>query len=164
MWTEVQLTVKSLESMGPTTQNAAPMEPGSEEISEFRARTLRVGTDLVQVSRIAESIERFGDKFIRRLFTEDEIAYANSSAPLQAERFAARFAAKEATIKALSLSDVGLDWKHIEVQRAPNGACSLKLHGTARAAAIQAGIREVSVSLSHDGDYATAVVVCLSAP
>jgi holo-[acyl-carrier protein] synthase len=150
--------------MGPTTQNAAPMKSGSEEASEFRACTLRVGTDLVQISRIAESIEQFGDKFIRRLFTEDEIAYASSSAPLQAERFAARFAAKEATIKALSLSDVGLDWKHIEVRRADNGACSLQLHGTARAAAIEAGIREASVSLSHDGDYATAVVVCLTAP
>lgn len=150
--------------MGPTTQNAAPMEPGSEETSEFRARTLRVGTDLVQVSRIAESIERFGDKFLRRLFTEDEIAYASSSAPLQAERFAARFAAKEATIKALSLSDVGVNWKHIEVRRAENGACNLKLTGAARAAAIDAGIRETSLSLSHDGDYATAVVVCLAAP
>jgi holo-[acyl-carrier protein] synthase len=149
--------------MGPTTQNAAPMEPGSEA-SELRTCALHVGTDLVQISRIAESIEQFGDKFIRRLFTEDEIAYATSSVPLQAERFAARFAAKEATIKALSLADVGLDWKHIEVQRAANGACTLKLHGAAQAAAIRAGIRETSVSLSHDGDYATAVVVCLGTP
>lgn len=150
--------------MGPTTQNAAPMEPGSEDASELRARALRVGTDLVQISRIAESIEQFGDKFIRRLFTDDEIAYASSSAALQAERFAARFAAKEATIKALSLPDVGLDWKMIEVRRAANGACTLKLHGAAHAAATRAGIREMSVSLSHDGDYATAVVVCLATP
>jgi holo-[acyl-carrier protein] synthase len=147
--------------MSPTTQNAAPMESGSEDVSDFRSRGLRVGTDLVQISRIAESIEQFGDKFIRRLFTEDEIAYAISSAPLQAERFAARFAAKEATIKALCLSDTGLDWKHIEVRRAADGACTLKLRGAAYAAAIKAGIQEMSVSLSHDGDYATAVVVCL---
>jgi holo-[acyl-carrier protein] synthase len=162
-WTKVHVTIKSLESMGPTTQNAAPMKPGSEETSELHARALRVGTDLVQISRIAESIEQFGEKFIRRLFTEGEIAYATSSVPLQAERFAARFAAKEATIKALSLADVGLDWKHIEVQRAATGECTLKLHGAAHAAAIKAGIRETSVSLSHDGDYATAVVVCLAA-
>lgn len=129
-----------------------------------KPRALRVGTDLVQISRIAQSIEQFGEKFIRRLFTDGEIAYATSSAALQAERFAARFSAKEATIKALSLSEVGLDWKHIEVLRAANGECSLQLHGTALAAAITAGISETSVSLSHEGDYATAVVVCIAAP
>lgn len=139
------------------------MKSGHGETSEPGARGLRVGTDLVQISRIAHSIERFGDKFIRRLFTEAEIAYATSSESLQAERFAARFSAKEAAIKALSLSDVGLDWKHIEVLRAANGHCTLKLHGAALAAAIAAGIREMSVSLSHEGDYATAVVVCIAA-
>lgn len=144
-------------------QNGARMRSGLEDCSTGRARTLRVGTDLVQISRIAESIERFGDRFIRRLFTEGEIAYATSSASLQAERFAARFSAKEAVIKALSLSEVGLDWKQIEVVRAANGECALQLHGTALAAAVEAGIRETSLSLSHEGDYATAVVVCLSA-
>lgn len=138
------------------------MSLGPKDTSEFRARTLRVGTDLVQISRIARSIEQFGDKFIRRLFTDGEIAYATSSEPLRAERFAARFSAKEATIKALSLSEVGLDWKHIEVLRAANGECTLKLYGAALAAAIAAGIRETSVSLSHEGDYATAVVVCIA--
>lgn len=145
-------------------QNGTPMSLGPGDTSELRARMLRVGTDLVQISRIARSIEQFGDKFIRRLFTDGEIAYATSSESLQAERFAARFSAKEATIKALSLSEVGLDWKHIEVLRAANGECTLKLHGAALAAAIAAGIRETSVSLSHEGDYATAVVVCIAAP
>ncbi|GFE82174.1 hypothetical protein GCM10011487_41740 [Steroidobacter agaridevorans] len=144
-------------------QNGALMSSGSEDSSAGRPRTLRVGTDLVQISRIAESIERFGDRFIRRLFTEGEIAYATSSESLQAERFAARFSAKEAAIKALSLSEDGLDWKQIEVLRAANGACTLRLHGAALAAAVQAGILEMSLSLSHEGDYATAVVVCLAA-
>jgi len=67
-------------------------------------RTLRTGTDLVQVSRIAESLENFGEKFMRRLFTEHEIGYAMSSEALRAERFAKRFAT------------VGLDWRQIEVQ------------------------------------------------
>jgi holo-[acyl-carrier protein] synthase len=124
---------------------------------------LKVGTDLVQVSRIAESIATFGEKFTRRLFTDHEIAYAASSEPLQAARFAARFAAKEATIKMLDLSQVGLDWKQIEVLRADSGHCTLALHGLAKDAAARAKVQELSVSLSHDGDYATAVVVALTA-
>jgi holo-[acyl-carrier protein] synthase len=124
---------------------------------------LKVGTDLVQVSRIAESIATFGEKFTRRLFTDHEIAYAASSEPLQAARFAARFAAKEATIKMLDLSQVGLDWKQIEVLRADSGHCTLALHGLAKDAAARARVQELSVSLSHDGDYATAVVVALTA-
>lgn len=143
------------------------MQSGFTESTGFRPPgALRVGTDLVQVSRIAESIERFGEKFTRRLFTEGEIAYATSgavvSAAMQAARFAARFAAKEATIKALSLTQTGLDWKQIEVLRAESGHCTLALHGIAKDAAIDAGIRELSVSLSHEGDYATAVVVALA--
>jgi holo-[acyl-carrier protein] synthase len=125
---------------------------------------LRVGTDLVQVSRIAQSIHQFGDRFVHRLFTADEIAYASSNPALLAERLAARFAAKEAAIKALSLSDTGLDWRQIEVQRSASGHCSLALHGVARDAAVRARITELSVSLSHDGDYASAVVVALAEP
>jgi holo-[acyl-carrier protein] synthase len=135
----------------------------TETSGHLRGREIRVGTDLVQVSRIAESIAAFGEKFMRRLFTEQEIAYATSSEPLQAARFAKRFAAKEATIKALDLTQVGFDWKHIEVLRADSGHCTLALHGAAREAAERARVSELSVSLSRDGDYATAVVVALTA-
>jgi holo-[acyl-carrier protein] synthase len=124
-------------------------------------RTLRTGIDLVQISRISESLANFGEKFTRRLFTEHEIAYATSSEPLQAERFAKRFAAKEATIKALELTQVGLDWRQIEVRRDASGHCTLALHGVAREAAERARVNELSVSLSRDGDYATAMVVAL---
>ena len=127
------------------------------------ATGVRVGTDLVQVSQIAKSIAAFGEKFTRRLFTEREIAYSASSEPLQAARFAKRFAAKEATIKVLDLTKVGFDWKQIEVVRAESGHCALALSGVAREAAERASIRELSVSLSRDGDYATAVVVGLTA-
>ncbi len=124
-------------------------------------RTLRTGIDLVQISRIAESLANFGEKFTRRLFTEHEIGYATSSEPLQAERFAKRFAAKEATIKALELTQVGLDWRQIEVRRDTSGCCTLALHGVAREAAERARVNELSLSLSRDGDYATAMVVAL---
>jgi len=116
---------------------------------------LRVGIDLVQVSRIAESMSLFGDRFLRRVFTDAEIAYAESAPDLSPMRLAARFAAKEAAKKALGLDGIG--WRQIEVQRAPTGAVELVLHGEAAAAAPEGG--GLAVSLSHEGDYATAVVV-----
>ena len=117
--------------------------------------SLRVGVDLVQTSRIAESIATFGDRFLQRVFTDDEIAYASSSPELAPMRFAARFAAKEAAKKALGLADDGVGWRDIEVRRAPSGAVELALHG--KAATIDTD--GLAVSLSHEGDYATAVVV-----
>lgn len=115
-----------------------------------------LGVDLVQVSRIRESIATFGEAYLRRIFTSGEIAYATSADPeLAAARFAARFAAKEAAIKALDLAEVGISWRDIEVVRSPSGAPSLVLHGAALAAAPD---RALAVSLSHEGDYATAVV------
>ncbi len=120
---------------------------------------LSVGIDLVQVSRVSDSLSRFGDRFMRRIFTEGEIAYATSSPALVAERFAARLAAKEATMKALNLGEAGVGWKDIEIARAESGAPTLVLHGTAEARARDAGVSNVELSLSHEGDYATAVVI-----
>ena len=120
---------------------------------------LRVGIDLVQVSRIAESIERFGDRFLRRVFTEEEIAYATSAPAAAPERLAARFAAKEATMKALGLVQDPSDWRHIEVRRSTDGACEVSLHGSVREAAARLGASSFSLSMSHEGDYATAVVI-----
>jgi holo-[acyl-carrier protein] synthase len=116
------------------------------------ASSLRVGIDLVQVSRIAESIATFGDRFLRRVFTADELAYAASSPSQTTERLAARFAAKEAAKKAFRLD--GVAWCDIEVCRAPSGAVDLVLHGAARVSH-----DDCALSLSHEGDYATAVVV-----
>ena len=120
---------------------------------------IRVGVDLVRVSRVEESLARFGDRFMRRVFTDAEIAYAIAAPMLAAERFAARMAAKEATIKALRMTHHGASWRQIEVCREPSGACELRLHGRAMEFAAAAGAGELSVSLSHEGDYATAVVV-----
>ncbi|MEP7344661.1 MAG: holo-ACP synthase [Gemmatimonadaceae bacterium] len=120
---------------------------------------LSVGIDLVQVSRIAESLERFGERFLRRVFTEDEITYARTSPTQMVQRLAARFAAKEATIKALRLAEFPINWREIEVRRTASGACEMALHGTLGLIAAQSGHGELAVSLSHEGDYATAVVV-----
>lgn len=118
--------------------------------------TLRVGVDLVRVSRIEESLACFGDRFLRRVFTPGEIAYAQAAPAQAAERLAARFAAKEAAIKALDLAERGVGWTQIEVARTPTGATALVLRGAAAVAA--AGAR-LALSMSHEGDLATAVVV-----
>ena len=91
-----------------------------------------VGIDLVSVRRVEESLARFGERFLRRVFTDGEIAYATSAPALAAERLAARFAAKEATIKALGLADAGIGWRQIEVERQASGKCRVVLHGAAR--------------------------------
>jgi holo-[acyl-carrier protein] synthase len=113
----------------------------------------RVGIDLVDVSQIAGSIDAFGDRFLARVFTDAEVAYARSTHDVAA-RLAARFAAKEAVRKALRLDGVG--WRDIEVVRRADGACDLALHGAARAAL---GDGALALSMSHEGDHATAVVI-----
>ena len=118
---------------------------------------LRVGIDLVNVGRIAGSLEAFGARFVRRVFTAREAAYAGDHGPVQIERLAVRFAAKEAAKKALGLDGVG--WTDIEVVREDSGAVALCLHGAARAAADAIGVRDVALSLSHEDNFATAVVV-----
>jgi holo-[acyl-carrier protein] synthase len=123
---------------------------------------VRLGIDLVHIPRIQESLQSFGDAFAQKLFTAAEIAYADAAAHDRAQRYAARFAAKEAAIKALSLSDAGISWRDIEVQRAADGSCSIALHGEVAAIALAQGIGRCIVCLSHDGDYAAAVVAALS--
>ena len=115
---------------------------------------IKVGIDLVRVSRVAESLEQFGERFLRRIYTEGEIAYATAAPALTAERLAVRFAAKEATLKALGLAGRGVGWRDIEVTSGDAGP-ELRLHG----AAASAGAGELAVSLSHEGDFATAIVV-----
>ena len=116
--------------------------------------SLRVGIDLVQISRIEESIRAFGERFLRRVFTAGELAYARSAPASTSERLAARFAAKEAAKKALGLDGVG--WTDIEILRAADGACQLALHGAAGGVA---GTCRTALSMSHDGNQATAVVI-----
>jgi holo-[acyl-carrier protein] synthase len=116
------------------------------------APRLRVGIDLVSVPQIAASLATFGERFLGRVFTAGEIAYARAAPALTAERLAARFAAKEAARKALDLDGVG--WREVEVIRTASGAPALRLHGRAAA-----GVTDLAVSLSHEGDHATAVVI-----
>jgi holo-[acyl-carrier protein] synthase len=117
------------------------------------------GVDLIEVERIAQSIARFGSRFLERVYTEREIAYC---APKRnsAESFAARFAAKEAGAKALGTGiNLGVTWREIEVTRSPLGRPTLELSGQARRVAEDLGVRTASLALTHTAALAIAVVV-----
>ena len=117
------------------------------------------GIDLVEVPRIAHSIERFGERFVRRVFTELEIRYCESRQN-RAERYAARFAAKEAGLKALGTGlRMGINWRELEVRRNPGQRPTLYLSGRAAGVAAQLGARRISLSLSHTEQHAIAQVI-----
>jgi holo-[acyl-carrier protein] synthase len=124
---------------------------------------VRLGFDLARISGIAESIRLFGRRFTDRIFTPNELDYALAGSGLCAERLAARFAAKEAVIKALRLSEAGVGLRDIEVVKHAGGACTIALHGEAARIAARMGVQRILVSLSHDGDCAGAVVHALVA-
>ena len=122
---------------------------------------LRVGTDVVAVHQVADSVARFGPRYLQRVYTDHELDSCAGSPTFRAARLAARFAAKEATIKVLRPVGHQPDWRSLEVRRHPEGWCTMSLSGHAAALAEQAGIAELAVSLTHEGDVAAAVVVAL---
>jgi holo-[acyl-carrier protein] synthase len=124
----------------------------------------RLGFDLAQVSAIGDSLRDFGERFGRRVFTRAEWNYAASGHGMQAQRLAARFAAKEAVIKALGLSEAGVNWRDIEVVKHADGGCSIALHGRVAQLARAMGVSALSLSMSHEGDYAGAVVAVAAGP
>jgi holo-[acyl-carrier protein] synthase len=117
------------------------------------------GVDLIEVGRIAHSIERFGERFLRRVYTDHEIAYCRGRR-VSAESFAARFAAKEAGAKALGTGiSRGVTWNEFQVARNPGGRPVLELRGRAALLAKELGVRAISLSLTHTGSLAMATVV-----
>jgi holo-[acyl-carrier protein] synthase len=123
-------------------------------------QTLAHGVDIVKVTRIAEMLRDHGDKFLTRCFTPGEAGYAMSMTRRKAEHLAARFAAKEATMKALGTGLAqGVTWQDVEVVREPSGAPRLVLHGRAAEVAAAMGCREWLISLSHTEDAAIASVI-----
>ncbi len=139
------------------------MNPHVFTSTSSKHSALRIGIDIAQISEIGASLADFGERFLARIFSPGESAYATQSPALAPQRLAARFAAKEAAMKAFGWSEAGVAWRDIEVTRTAEGACSLALHGSAARFAAAGGWTEICVSLSHDGDYATAVVAALAA-
>jgi len=120
---------------------------------------LGLGMDIVETKRIAESIERFGDRFLQRVFLEDEVAYAHSM-KFPHLHLAARFAAKEAGAKALGTGiSRGVTWREIEVVREPGGRPALRFHGRAAEMAERMNARRAALSITHTRDMAMASVV-----
>ena len=176
---------------------------GSDTAPDQRS-SLRVGIDLVSVSDVPASVERFGDQYVRRIFTPHEVDYcrgggrgeepvpAAETAPTPRpsrrqrpsdardrptpetvptpspcysyESLAARFAAKEATVKVLRPVGARPDWRDIEVHRSSDGWTEIRLFGKAAVLAAEAGIDELAVSLTHEGSTAAAVVVGVCRP
>ena len=118
---------------------------------------LSTGVDIIEIRRIAAVLERYGERFLRRVYTSSELEYCRG----RPSKLASRFAAKEATMKALGTGVRGVSWKDIEVARAPSGAPSILLHGRAKARAERLGVSEISISMSDSQDNAVAFVVAL---
>lgn len=117
------------------------------------------GIDIAEVPRIEASIARFGDRFLQRIFTEGEIRYCDAKAN-RAERYAARFAAKEAAMKALGTGwNYGVRWRDIEVSRKPSSSPTLLFHGKAAEFAAKLRATNIALSLTHTAEEAIAQVI-----
>ena len=116
---------------------------------------LGTGVDIVEISRVRRVLERYAQRFLERVYTSDEIAYCRGRAP----NLAARFAAKEAIMKALGTGVRGVGWKEIEIVRHASEAPAVLLHGRGKLRAEGLGVLDISLSLSHSKEYAIAFVV-----
>jgi holo-[acyl-carrier protein] synthase len=117
------------------------------------------GVDLAEVPRIRASVERFGTRFVERVYTPAEIAYVERKAN-RFERYAARFAAKEAGMKAIGTGwKHGVKWQDFEVVNLPSGRPTLRLHGVAAEFAKKLNVRNISLSLTHTAEMAMAHVI-----
>ena len=118
-----------------------------------------LGVDITEIDRMEAAIARRGRALLKRLFTPSEIAYCERHRH-SAERFAGRFAAKEAAMKALGTGWArGVRWIDIEVVREPSGKPTLKLAGAAQAIAARLGVKHIAVTITHDGNTALAQVI-----
>jgi holo-[acyl-carrier protein] synthase len=118
---------------------------------------LRTGVDIIEVPRIARALERHGDRFIKRCYTEGEAAYCRR----KPQRLATHFAAKEAISKALGTGIGPVSWREMEIRHHPSGRPDVILHGRAAKIAEELGLTEWSVSLSDESSAAIAFVVAM---
>ena len=114
-----------------------------------------VGIDIIEIDRIRQVVERWGQRFLRRVYTDGEIQYCRGRAP----QLAARFAAKEAVMKALGMGRYGVGWRDIEVVRRRGGQPSFRLQGRALGVAQRLSVNGIALSLSHSREYAVASVL-----
>jgi holo-[acyl-carrier protein] synthase len=138
---------------------------GDSSIAEIDCCKIQVdmivgtGIDIAEVPRIRHAIERFGKRFLERIYTPGEMRYCDSKAN-RMERYAARFAAKEAAMKALGTGwNHGVRWRDCEVTRMPGGRPTMTFHGKAREFAARLGVKNAALSISHTAEQAIAQVI-----
>jgi len=118
-----------------------------------------VGVDIVRIGRIKKAIDRWGNRFLKKVYTEEEIRFCKSR-PRPVNAFALRFAAKEAFSKAIGLGmKRGVRWKDIEVFHHPTGRPDLRLYGRCREICEENKIKNIQISLSDEGEYGIAFVI-----
>jgi len=114
-----------------------------------------IGTDIIEIERIRKSIARWGDRFLNRVFTQDELRLYGH----RAHSLAASFASKEAVMKLLGTGNRGVSWREIETLYHPTGKPLIRLNGRAKKQAEKLGIKEIDVSLSHSRENAIATAI-----
>jgi holo-[acyl-carrier protein] synthase len=124
--------------------------------------SLLLGLDLTEVSRVSEVLERWGERFLMRVFSPGELNRARRHPRAFAEHVAGRFAAKEAAMKALGTGWRGVAFREISVRRDPRGKPRLELYGRAHERAERLRVRSMEVSITHTADVAAAVVALLT--
>jgi holo-[acyl-carrier protein] synthase len=119
---------------------------------------LAIGVDVIVISRVGKVLQKHPERFLRRVYTPEEVAFCRG----RVHELAARFAAKEAVMKALGTGARGLAWREIEILPNRRGKPLVYLHGLAKARGEKIGMRGIDVSLTHEGDLAIAVVAGMS--
>ena len=114
-----------------------------------------IGTDIIEVSRVREIVETWGERFLNRVYTKSELELCKDNP----EKLASRFAGKEAVMKALGTGARGVGWREIEILSEPSGKPVVNLHGKAREKADSLGLDGLAISLSDSREYAVAFVV-----
>ena len=114
-----------------------------------------IGVDIIEIARIQEVVERWGEHFLHRVYTESELRLCRK----QPGRLAARFAGKEAVMKALGTGAQGISWREIEILAEPSGKPLVRLHGKAQDKVDDLGLGELAISLSDSKEYAIAFII-----
>jgi len=114
-----------------------------------------VGTDIIEIARIEEAINRWGERFLHRIFTDSELSISRR----KPQSLAARFAGKESVIKVLGTANKGISWREIEILSDPTGKPSVSLSGRAQVQAASLRLSNLAISLSHSREYAVAIVI-----
>src|SRR4030042_320529 len=114
-----------------------------------------IGTDIIEIERIRQVITRWGDRFLNRVYTKDELRIYGH----HAHSLAASFASKEAVMKLLGTGNRGVAWREIETLYHPSGKPLIKLNGRAKKQADKLGIKEIAGSLAHSREHATATAI-----